>query len=62
VANRVKSKDVSIEYSPTDEMDADFFTKPLQGSLFGKFWNIIMNVKEASDLTLEGQGKLTGVC
>jgi hypothetical protein len=44
VTDRVKSKEVSIEYCPTEEMDADFFTKPLQGSLFRKFRDSVMNV------------------
>jgi hypothetical protein len=46
VADRVKSNEVSIEYCPTEEMDADFFTKPLQGSLFRKFRNRILNIKD----------------
>jgi hypothetical protein len=45
VADRVASNEVSIEYCccPTGEMIADFFTKPLQGSLFQKFRDFIMN-------------------
>jgi len=27
---------VTFEYCPTDEMRADFFTKPLVGNKFGK--------------------------
>jgi hypothetical protein len=46
VTDRVKSKEVSIEYCPTGEMNADFFTKPLQGALFKKFRNRILNIKE----------------
>ena len=34
--NLVERKKVTIEYCPTDEMMADFFTKPLFGSKFGK--------------------------
>ena len=34
VADRVASKEVAIEYCPTGEMVADYFTKPLQGTLF----------------------------
>jgi hypothetical protein len=34
VTDRVASKEVSIEYCPTGDMTADFFTKPLQGSQF----------------------------
>jgi hypothetical protein len=46
VTDRVKSNEVRIEYCPTGEMDADFLTKPLQGSAFRKFRNRIMNVGE----------------
>jgi hypothetical protein len=34
VTDRVASKEISIEYCPTGDMTANFFTKPLQGSLF----------------------------
>jgi hypothetical protein len=44
VSDRVKSKEVSIDYCPTGDMIADFFTKPLQGSGFRKFRDGIMNV------------------
>jgi hypothetical protein len=44
VTDRVKSGEVSIDYCPTDDMIADFFTKPLQGAKFRKFRDIIMNV------------------
>jgi hypothetical protein len=44
VTDRVKSGEVSIDYCPTDDMIADFFTKPLQGTKFRKFRDIIMNV------------------
>ncbi len=44
MAGRVASKEVSIQYCPTGKMVADFFTKPLQGTLFQKFRNYIMNV------------------
>jgi hypothetical protein len=45
VSDRVKSKEVSIEYCPTGDMTGDFFTKPLQGSKFKKFRDGIMNVQ-----------------
>jgi hypothetical protein len=44
VADRIASKEVHVEYCPTGEMVADFFTKPLQGTLFRKFRDFIMNV------------------
>jgi hypothetical protein len=46
VTDRVKSNEVSIEYCPTGEMNADVYTKPLQGSPFRKFCNRIMNMQE----------------
>jgi hypothetical protein len=45
VTDRVKRKEVSVEYCPTGEMNADFFTKPLQGVLFRKFRDRIMNIQ-----------------
>jgi hypothetical protein len=44
VKDRIASGEVTVEYCPTGEMVADFFTKPLQGILFKKFRNFIMNV------------------
>jgi hypothetical protein len=32
-----------VEYCPTGEMIADYFTNPLQGSLFKRFRDMIMN-------------------
>jgi hypothetical protein len=34
---------VVIKYCPTEDMLADYMTKPLTGSKFNTFWNIIMN-------------------
>jgi hypothetical protein len=35
--DRVKSEGITIRHCPTLQMVADFFTKPLQGTLFRKF-------------------------
>jgi hypothetical protein len=43
VTDRVKNGEMRIEYCPTEEMVADFFTKPLQGSLFRKLRGMILN-------------------
>jgi hypothetical protein len=43
VADRVKSKEINIEYMPTGEMLADILTKPLQGALFKKLRNQLLN-------------------
>ena len=39
----------SVKYCPTEDMIADFFTKPLQGSQFRKLRNIIMNYNPIND-------------
>ena len=44
IKDRVDSGEVSIEHCPTEEMAADYFTKPLQGSQFRKFRKLIMNL------------------
>ena len=46
VTDRIKAKDVRVEYCPTKEMVADFFTKPLQGALFYKLRKHIMNCED----------------
>jgi hypothetical protein len=50
VTDRIKSKEVKVEYCPTGDMVADYFTKPLQGSAFWKLRDIIMNVTRRSTL------------
>jgi hypothetical protein len=42
IADRVKSKEVRIEYCPTGIMLADYFTKPQQGLLFRQMRDMIM--------------------
>ncbi len=42
VKDRVDKKELTISYCPTEAMLADFFTKPLQGSLFKLFRSVIM--------------------
>jgi hypothetical protein len=42
IANRVKSKEIRIDYFPTGIMIADYFTKPLQGLIFWQLWDMIM--------------------
>ena len=45
VVDKIKNKEVKIVYCPTEEMVADYNTKPLQGSLFYYFRNKIMGIK-----------------
>ena len=44
VTDWVKGKELEIYYCPTEDMLGDFFTKPLQGSLFAKFRNHILGI------------------
>jgi hypothetical protein len=43
VKDRIASGELKIEYCPTQEMMADFFTKPLQGTSFTRMRDMIMN-------------------
>ena len=43
VKDRIANGEFSVEFCPTDEMWADYFTKPLQGSKFLFLRQIIMN-------------------
>ena len=42
MTDRVKAGELKVDYCPTDQMIADFFTKPLQGSKFQKFHDLIV--------------------
>jgi hypothetical protein len=44
ITDRIASKEVTVQYCPTKQMVADYFTKPLQGALFYKFRDQIMGV------------------
>jgi hypothetical protein len=46
-----EANDINISHCPTLQMLADFFTKPLQGSLFRKFRDVLLGVKHTSILT-----------
>ena len=50
IKDRVKSERITIQYCPTEQMVADFFTKPLQGSSFKKMRDIILGYKHISTL------------
>ena len=50
VKDRVDRKEIEISYCPTESMLADFFTKPLQGTLFRTFRAVIMGHEDISVL------------
>ena len=45
VGDHIQNKTLSLHHCPTDEMLADYFTKPLQGSLFVRLCNHIMGAE-----------------
>ena len=45
VREHIQSKTLSLKHCPTEEMLADYFTKPLQGSLFVRLRNHIMGAE-----------------
>jgi len=49
--DRFESEGISVVYCPTDEMLADFFTKPLQGSLFRKLRAVLLGYCHVNTLT-----------
>jgi hypothetical protein len=50
--DRIKTENIRIVHCPTEIMLADFFTKPLQGSLFRKFRDVLMGYKHTSTLIM----------
>ena len=53
VKDRIDKGELSIRYCPTSVMLADFLTKPIQGTLFRKYRDIIMGIKPISILFAE---------
>ena len=53
IKDRVKSEGIDIIHCPTEEMLADFFTKPLQGALFRKFRDVLLGHAHISTLRKE---------
>ena len=50
VKDRVDKKEIRIEHCRTENMLADYLTKPLQGSLFHQYRNILMGYDHISSL------------
>ena len=47
VTDQINSGAIKIEYCPNLDIIGDYFTKPLQGSLFQNFRNVIIGIEEA---------------
>lgn len=55
VSDRIQNNELRVEYCPTDKMLADIFTKPLQGSLFRRLRDQLLNIEtDPSHLQLTG--------
>ena len=50
IKDQVQQEKIDIHYCPTEEMLADFYTKPLQGALFNKFRDVLLGHKPISTL------------
>jgi hypothetical protein len=51
ITDRIARKEVAVQYCPTKEMVADYFTKPLQGVLFYKFRDQILGLVPMETIT-----------
>ena len=51
ITDRLKAEGITIHYCPTEQMLADFLTKPLQGSLFRKFRAVLLGHEPIHSLT-----------
>ena len=45
IKDRVEAGDVEVAFCGTEEMVADFLSKPLQGGVFRRFRDAIMGIK-----------------
>jgi hypothetical protein len=63
IKNRLDLEHIDVKHCPTEQMLANFFTKPLQGSLFRKFRDIIMGHKHMHRLIeRDSAGPIPGAC
>ena len=49
ITDHIARDRVQVSYCPTGDMLADYFSKPLQGSLFRKFRNLILNINPTDE-------------
>ena len=55
IKDRIETEGIHVKYCSTEKMIADFFTKPLQGSLFRKFRDVIMGIKHITTIIDDGE-------
>jgi hypothetical protein len=60
ITNRIQMGEVRTEWCPTEDMVADFMTKPLQGSTFTRFRDLIMGAVSMKDMVKSGKAVKSG--
>ena len=50
ITDQISKGNVQVEYCPTDEMEADYMSKPLQGTKFAKHRGTLMNIGEPTNV------------
>jgi hypothetical protein len=50
IKDRLEIEDFKVQYCPTEQMLADFFTKPLQGKLFRRLREVVMGHEHVNTL------------
>jgi KUP system potassium uptake protein len=50
IKDRLEIEDIEVQYCPTEQMLADFFTKPLQGKLFRQLRAVVMGHEHVNTL------------
>ena len=50
IKDKIEQNEIQLEYCPTNNMIADFFTKPLQGQHFKRLRDVVMGAKHYSTL------------
>jgi hypothetical protein len=57
VSDRITKGELQVQWCPTNDMIADYMTKPLQGKLFRRFRDLIMGLKSPSGRIVEKDEK-----
>jgi hypothetical protein len=56
IKDKIEKEEISIVHCPTEDMIADYFTKPLQGEQFTRFRDIIMGIVDDMSEERVGMG------